>query len=134
MKNERTFNIAFEQTLVSLLVSSAIALTCTSATGQQQNLFVTPTDVSSCGQYMASRRESDTQSKIKSYWAVVWTWGFLSRYNLESPSSPIDIPTEVETIHLFIEKYCRQNPLGHLIQSNYFIIKELGGNPAKSLP
>lgn len=102
------------------------------AHGQTPLLTVTPTGASNCGEYMASRRGNDFESMVRSQTAVVWLWGYLSRYNLESPQAPVQIPTQAETMHLLLEKYCRQNPVGTVVEATFSIIKELGGNPAKS--
>lgn len=83
---------------------------------------------------MAARRAQDHNAKIKASWALMWAWGYMSRYNLESSAVDISIPMEAETIHLYFEKHCRENPLSNLVSATEGLVFELGGNPRNSWP
>lgn len=92
--------------------------------------IMTPGAMNTCGDYMSARRANDARS----YWAVAWTWGYISRYNRESPAARIDIPAQTETVHLYLEKFCRENPLDGIFSATEKLILDLGGNPQKSWP
>ena len=117
--------------LTALLCGTTIAASALAQSGFET---VAPTSMGSCGQYMDGRRKADPQSEINTFWAVVWTWGYLSRYNRESQTSPLRIPADPGTIHLWLEKFCRDHPLANLLAAADALTVELGGNPAKSWP
>lgn len=114
--------------LKKLISSATLAAFSFGASGQTFTT-VSPTSMSSCGQYMEARKSQDTESTIKAYWAVVWVQGYLSRYNVESIGAPISIPTESGTMHLWMEKYCRNQPFAQLPNISTQLIIDLGGNP-----
>ncbi len=111
--------------LVGVCVLSAL-LTGT-AGAQREAFMMTPSPMSSCGDFMAARRSSEGNSNIKAYWAVVWAWGYMSSFNAHSPNSTINIPAQTETVYLYFEKYCRENPLSDLVLGTSKLIQELGG-------
>lgn len=115
--------------LKKLISSATLAAFSFGAAGQTLTT-VTPNIMGDCGQYMEARKSEDAESKIKAFWAVVWVWGYLSRYNLESFQAPISIPAETGTMHLWMEKYCRDQPLAKLPNISTQLIIDLGGNPA----
>ena len=112
------------------LISSAILAAFSFGAAGQTVTTVNPNTMGDCGQYMEARKSEDTESKIKAFWAVVWVWGYLSRYNLESHQAPISIPAETGTMHLWMEKYCRDQPFAKLPNISTQLIIDLGGNPA----
>lgn len=113
--------------LKKLISSATLAALSFSALGQLST--VAPINMLDCGQYMEARKSEDTQSKIKAYYAVVWVWGYLSRYNVESLHSQIAIPAATGTMHLLMEKYCREYPLAGMPNISTQLIIDLGGNP-----
>ena len=112
------------------LISSAILAAFHFGAAGQTVGTVSPSTMGACGQYMEARKSEDTESKIRAFWAVVWVWGYLSRYNSESLQAPISIPGETGTMHLLMEKYCRDQPLAKLHNISTQLIIDLGGNPA----
>jgi hypothetical protein len=112
-----------------LILAATLATLNFGALGQAFAVM-SPQVMGNCGQYMEARKGDDAESKIKAYWAVVWVWGYLSRYNMESPRSPVAIPSEAGTMYLFMEKYCRDQPLAQLTNISTQLIIDLGGNPA----
>lgn len=100
----------------------------------QTIMALTPSSMGSCGQFMEARKRDDDDSKIKAFWAVVWVWGYLSRYNAESQQAQVEIPTETGTMFLFMEKYCRNQPLAGLINISTQLIVDLGGKLSIKTP
>jgi hypothetical protein len=80
---------------------------------------------------MAARRP-DSQTAHLAYLPVVWAWGYLSRYNRESPVKRVDIPSSSDTIQLYLEKFCREHPLQGVALGVESLLTDLGGDPAKS--
>lgn len=115
--------------LKKLISGATLAALSFGALGQV--ITMTPNNMVDCGQYMEARKGDDAESKIKAYWAVVWVWGYLSRYNVESLLAPIAIPGGAGTMHLWMEKYCRDQPLANLTNISTQLIIDLGGKPAR---
>ena len=123
----------FKKHMVALLLAAA-----SSGVMAQKNTdvqTVAPQAIDSCGNYISANNGSGMQERLDANSAVIWVWGYLSHYNLatlETHQHAISIPTQVQTIHLYLEKFCRGNPLGTLIQASEKLRLDLGGTPLKT--
>ncbi len=77
----------------------------------------------SCGTYIAWRNSGNAPNVSQ---VVQWTWGYLHGYNTYTLSAKID-PPENDAVAAYLEKYCRDNPLGYVIYAIPKLIDELGG-------
>lgn len=91
----------------------------------------------SCAQYV-EHKKSAPALLIQLY--AQWGQGFLSGYNVGTAykgkdrgvfKAPVKIPDEA-TIHLFLEKYCRDHPLGYVTEGMLSLVKELSERNASS--
>jgi hypothetical protein len=99
------------------------------AFAQQPVQIMGPSSLSSCGEFVAARARLDNQAKHDIAMIVSWVWGYSSRYNVETKASSISIPENQESVALFIEKFCRENPLQQVIFAADKMIIQLGGQP-----
>ena len=116
--------------MYSKKIISGVSLAAFSFGAFGQASTVAPSTMRDCGQYMEARRINDPQSQIDAYWAVVWVWGYLSRYNVATPQQPVNIPNGAGTMNLLLEKYCREHPLADLAQISTQLVIDLTGTPA----
>lgn len=84
-----------------------------------------------CAQYI-EHKKSAPPLLVQLY--AQWAQGFISGYNIGIPTvpkdrrlakSPVSVPDE-DTIHLYLDKYCRDTPLGYITEGVFVLIKELG--------
>jgi hypothetical protein len=90
-----------------------------------------------CGQYASHRRSAPgLLQQLYSQWAQ----GVISGYNLGIPQSGLDdgapklsirVPDEA-TINLFLDNYCRSQPLNNITQGVATLITDLGGSIGSS--
>lgn len=94
-------------------------------------LIVSPGQATSCGGLtrVIEGRTISSESAQGAATALGWTWGFLSRYNVEHPKNSVAIPSEADTIFLYLEKFCREHPLEGIAAANNQLIVDLGGLP-----
>lgn len=115
--------------LVAALLSTA------ALPGLAQTVPVRGTGTFACGQYIEYRRTMErTHPQIIAI--TQWVWGYMSAYNLYRSqlfNSAIDPPDDV-TILAYLEKFCRDHPLGTVLQGTRTLIEELGGNLSPPIP
>ena len=93
----------------------------------QQGLIVVPIP-GACGALVdAISRKNETQAIIDLSMVTGWMWGYMSRYNIDNVKNPISIPSQTATLDLYVEKYCRANPLKYLNDATEQLIVDLGG-------
>ena len=93
----------------------------------QQGLIVVPIP-GACGAFVdAISRKNETQAVIDLSMVTGWMWGYMSRYNIDNVKNPISIPSQTATLDLYVEKYCRANPLKYLNDATEQLIVDLGG-------
>ena len=78
-------------------------------------------DDTSCGAWVRSQR---TPAGRQAY--VFWFRGFVSGFNFGSRSYqvPLDAMPDQETLALFIDKYCRENPLLPFVSAAFKLVEE----------
>ena len=75
----------------------------------------------SCGAWV---RSQSTPARREVY--VFWFRGFVSGFNFGSRSYqvPLDAMPDQETLALFIDKYCRENPLLAFVSAAFKLVEE----------
>jgi hypothetical protein len=61
-----------------------------------------------------------------------WFRGFVSGYNFGTPDNQVHLhrmPNE-QTLYLFIDKYCRENPLNPFVSAAFVLVEELRERPS----
>ena len=91
--------------LVSLLVFSAPGYSA------DENGLANAIGISSCGEWVKER----TADSVLSWQDKTWIAGYLTAYNRQTPDTwDIQGNTDIESIFLWLDKYCRENPLENL--------------------
>jgi hypothetical protein len=69
-----------------------------------------------CGEYLADREKSGNRfDTIVAAQYSDWTQGFISGYNSATPKQQVTTSLPRATVIAFIDKYCRDNPLGAVV-------------------
>ncbi len=89
----------------------------------------------SCGQYVAARDEARRGAPRKSNTHLSWMAGYLTAYNLQTPDTQ-DIlgQTDREAILLWLENYCKQNPLTDFADAMESLTDELHPKRIRKAP
>jgi|ERR1039457_2693779 hypothetical protein len=99
-----------------------IFFSATAAFGQDAPVAIfSYTDIS-CGQWVNS---SSSESARAQY--VSWFRGFVSGYNFGNPNNQVlqgKMPDE-QTLFLFVDKYCHDNPLNPFVSAGFKLVEEL---------
>lgn len=74
-----------------------------------------------CGEYLEDMR-AGRYDQIYTQWLS----GFLSGYNIYSRHPQVKVPEEA-TLRAYLDKYCRENPLRHVVGAATPLITDLGG-------
>ena len=77
-------------------------------------------DDNSCGAWVQSAEAPNTRQVY-----IQWFRGFLSGYNYGDEKYTVNTNINAATITLFIDKYCRENPLMHFTSASLQLTKEL---------
>lgn len=101
--------------IVSLIVANAMLPACAAP------VHTISFQDSSCGQWAASSNEAMTRQVY-----VFWIRGFLSGHNYANQSQQTKSVTN-ETIALFVDKFCRDNPLMSFEGAAFRLSDELSG-------
>ena len=96
----------------------------TSAIGQ--TIYVHSYADASCGTWVKSEGDLGERSQYTS-----WLRGFVSGYNYGNPSNQvrIDRMPDTKTLHLFVDKYCRENPLKPFVSAAFRLVEEIREHP-----
>lgn len=79
-----------------------------------------------CGDYSGHRRE---RNAMQDNLYVTWTWAFMTSYNWDSERlkrPQVDLPSDA-TILAYLDKFCAENPLRHVVAGVVNMIDELSG-------
>lgn len=88
-----------------------------------------------CGQYM-SAVDGKNEPQLSLY--TQWIWGYIAAYQMRGQfgsggsigkkhlTGNITTPDQ-ETIHLFMKKYCSENPLSNILNGTISLIEKSGG-------
>ena len=89
----------------------------------------------SCGQYVTARDEQRRAKyrKINTY--ITWIYGYLTAYNtLTSDTYDIMGQTDRSAILLWLENYCKQNPLKRFAEAMELLTDELHPRRIRKAP
>lgn len=112
----------FKKLIVALLLAAA-----SFGAMAQQGAIILPGGAS-CGWVVDQlSRKNEPQGVANMSMVTGWIWGYMSRHNLDHAHNPISIPRQAVTLDLYIEKYCRENPLKLLNDATDQLIIDLGG-------
>ena len=105
--------------LIVLVLSFAIT------TPADKDGFFGSYDHYSCGEWVKYRAEGGFRENAGKWWIV----GYLTDYNRETPDV-IDIlgNTDKESVYLWMDKYCQENPLRDLDNGMRVLTEELWPN------
>ena len=74
-----------------------------------------------CGDYL-----EDMKDPTSGEYYAVWTWGFLSAYNIYGTRPQVQGNVSKGTILAYLDKHCRNEPLSHVITGVSKLAKEWG--------
>lgn len=75
-----------------------------------------------CGEYLQDRKE-DRYAQFYSQWVL----GFIAGYNFYASQPQTSSTPKEATVHAYLEKYCRENPLKDVGLGAMTLITDLGG-------
>ena len=80
----------------------------------------------SCGAWAKSAQEHEV---VRGQY-IKWVRGFISGSNWMTPGNQANTSGGLssETISLYLDKYCRENPLQHFINGVFELVRELRGD------
>ena len=107
---------------------SAVLLTLISspAFGQDKPVAIFAYEDNSCGTWVKSSDDIMGRAQYHN-----WFRGFVSGYNFGNPDNQVSLsamPNE-QTLYLYVDKYCRENPLSPFISAAIKLVKELRERP-----
>jgi hypothetical protein len=97
-----------------------------SALAQDKPVSILSYEDTSCGAWVKS---ADVNWARAQYFS--WFRGFVSGYNFGNPDNQVHrerMPNE-QTLYLFIDKYCRENPLNPFVSAAFNLVEELRERP-----
>lgn len=103
----------------SLLPSAA-------ALAQDRPVSVLSYEDTSCGAWMKSANVEWARAQYLS-----WFRGFVSGYNYGNPGNQVHLERmpNAQTLYLFVDKYCRENPLNPFVSAAFNLVQELRETP-----
>ena len=108
------------------LALSLFALIFCAGAIAQKGVTVVPIP-GSCGAFANARSTKNEPQAITDLSMVTgWIWGYMSSYNIDHAKNSITIPSQAATLDLYVEKYCRENPLKSLPDATRRLIVDLG--------
>ena len=113
-----------------LVVLSLLAI-YVPASGQDRPIAIHSYEDTSCGAWVKSAGNLAARAQY-----VSWFRGFVSGYNYGNPSNQVDLGRlpDPDTLALYIDKYCRENPLQPFIAAAFRLVDEVRERPAASKP
>ncbi len=80
----------------------------------------------SCGQYITARDEGRRSKYRKENRHIGWIFGYLTAYNRQTPDTwDIGGQTDISEILLWLENYCKRNPLDEFAEAMGSLTDEL---------
>ena len=85
----------------------------------------------SCGAWVKSGEKEWARAQYLS-----WFRGFVSGYNYGNPNNqvPLERIPDQQTLSLFVDKYCRDNPLNPFVSAAFKLVEEVRINQAPKKP
>lgn len=98
----------------------------TIALAQDRPVSVLSYEDTSCGTWVKSENVTWERAQYRS-----WFRGFVSGYNFGNPGNQVHFARmpDDQTLYLFIDKYCRDNPLKPFVSAAFKLVEELRENP-----
>jgi hypothetical protein len=84
---------------------------------------------SSCGAWVKSSGE-EYQAKMTRQIYLHWFRGFVTGHNFANPEDQVQRLPNMETLSLYVEKYCRDNPLHPFTAAAFRLVEELREKPS----
>jgi len=83
----------------------------------------------SCGEWVKDSKGADVVAIWNNVADVNWITGYITAYNTQTPDVyNILGNTDVESVRLWMDKYCQENPLSNLAKGMESLTKELWPN------
>lgn len=108
-----------------------LLLATSSALAQDKPISMLSYDDVSCGAWVKSAEVNWARAQYFS-----WFRGFVSGYNFGNPDNQLHLERmpNKETLYLFIDKYCRDNPLNPFVSAAFNLVEELRERPVEKKP
>jgi hypothetical protein len=107
----------------SVIVTMLCCLLAVATSSIAQDVVVNSFKDTSCGKWASLRARSDN--------LAFWARGFISGYNWFNVTNQVTRDLSNETIHAYIDKFCRDNPLKHITTAVFSLICETHEGMAK---
>lgn len=114
--------------LRTLLFVFLAALLNTGASAGAGAFHILGAGTAQCGEYLDDRRTGD-EDRTASIYYTSWVAGFLTAWNARTNFSEQVDPHRLKnetTIVAYLDKYCRDNPLGKVIEGTVCLMSDLG--------
>ena len=95
----------------------------TDAPAQQAPYFVSGEGNTACGEYLEHRRQVNAE---QDYVYATWLRGFTTGFNFATKGKQISGVSAPATLLAYLDKYCRDNPLGSIAGGAFSLARELG--------
>jgi len=81
----------------------------------------------SCGKWVSVREHPELDvSTLESFYNLGWIRGYITAYNSQTPDTyDIQGNTDLESIELWLDNFCKENPLKELGEAMQFLTDEL---------
>jgi hypothetical protein len=110
----------------AVLVIIAVLL-CSSTGAEEQTLTEFSFKEVSCGQW---KKLADSVIGRAQY--ASWFRGFVSGYNFGNPGNQVRRMPDVDTLALYVDKYCKENPLEQFTSAAQGLVVELLARPEQT--
>ena len=112
--------------LVALLICASIT-----AFAQDRPVAIHSYEDTSCGAWVKSAHNSAVRAQYSS-----WFRGFVSGYNYGKPDNQVQLGRlpDPETLALYVDKFCRENPLQPFFVTAFRLVDELRDQPSPPGP
>ncbi len=115
-----------QKTLAQMLIFAIFISLSVEATAQRAANIKGVGNVG-CGEYLQDRRNNQYGQVY-----AQWVQGFVSGYNFYGQHAQTSSIPDEPTVHAYLEKYCRDNPLENVARATMFLIADLNGyRPAR---
>jgi hypothetical protein len=106
-------------TVVQVFLGVLIA---TNASAQERPTTVTGEGTVGCGEYLEDRRKNN---KAQDYAYATWLRGFISGFNFATRGKQITGVSAPATLLAYMDKYCRDDPLGTVAGGAFNLAREM---------
>ena len=119
----------FSTYTLSVACLSLSALFFAGTCARAEGIATIGTGALSCGKWSEARRTADTAQTTV---IVQWSAGFLGGHNYyRSKTIKQSTVDDLETISLWHDTYCRNNPTHIIFSSSVALVEQLGGSKAQ---